>query len=60
MRAGDRHRAGLAVNHVRALHNGIDTAYFDPAGFPRIDGDADPMIGFTGQMDYRPNVDAVD
>ena len=54
-----RQRAGLAVNHVRALNNGIDTAYFDPAGFPRVEG-ADPMIVFTGQMDYRPNVDSVD
>lgn len=55
-----RQRAGLAANHVRALNNGIDTDYFDPAGFPRLDGDADPMIVFTGQMDYRPNVEAVD
>jgi len=53
-----RHRAGLAVNHVRAINNGIDTAYFDPSGFPRVDG-ADPLIVFTGQMEYRPNVDAV-
>jgi len=53
-----RHRAGLAVNHVRALSNGVDTGFFDPAGFPRVEG-AEPMIVFTGQMDYRPNVDAV-
>lgn len=53
-----RRRAGLAVSHVRALNNGIDTAFFDPAGFPRVQG-AEPMIVFTGQMDYRPNVDAV-
>ena len=53
-----RKRAGLAVNHVRALDNGIDTSFFDPSDFPRLDG-ADPMIVFTGQMDYRPNVDAV-
>ena len=54
-----RQRAGLAVNHVRAVNNGIDTVFFDPAGFPRVDG-ADPMIVFTGQMDYRPNIEAVD
>ncbi len=53
-----RKRAGLAVSHVRALNNGIDTSFFDPAGFPRVEG-ADPMIVFTGQMDYRPNADAV-
>src|SRR5690606_29593978 len=54
-----RKRAGLAANHVRPLDNGIDTVRFDPAGFPRVEG-AEPMIVFTGQMDYRPNVDAVD
>ena len=54
-----RKRAGLSAHHVRPLDNGIDTARFDPAGFPRVDG-AEPMIVFTGQMDYRPNVDAVD
>ena len=54
-----RQRAGLTTNHVRALNNGIDTVFFDPAGFPRVDG-AEPMIVFTGQMDYRPNVEAVD
>ena len=54
-----RQRAGLAAAHVRALHNGIDTDFFDPAGFPRLAG-ADPLIVFTGQMDYRPNVEAVD
>jgi len=54
-----RQRAGLSSNHVRALNNGIDTSFFDPAGFPRVEG-AEPMLVFTGQMDYRPNVDAVD
>lgn len=54
-----RQRAGLSSSHVRALDNGIDTGFFDPAGFPRVEG-ADPMLVFTGQMDYRPNVDAVD
>ena len=54
-----RKRAGLAANHVRPLDNGIDTVRFDPAGFPRVEG-AEPMIVFTGQMDYRPNADAVD
>lgn len=53
-----RKRANLASGHVRALDNGIDTVRFDPAGFPRVAG-AEPMLVFTGQMDYRPNVDAV-
>jgi sugar transferase (PEP-CTERM/EpsH1 system associated) len=54
-----RQRAGLSVAHVRAVDNGIDWARFDPASFPRIDGHAAPMLVFTGQMDYRPNVEAV-
>jgi sugar transferase (PEP-CTERM/EpsH1 system associated) len=43
-----------------AIENGIDTAYFDPAAdfVPLPQGDR-PLIVFTGQMDYRPNIDAV-
>ena len=44
---------------AQALENGIDTARFDPAaGFARV-AEAGPLIVFTGQMDYRPNIDAV-
>lgn len=44
---------------VHAVENGIDTASFDPAmAFPVIDG-AEPLIVFTGQMDYRPNIEGV-
>jgi len=53
-----RKRAGLSTSHVRALDNGIDHRKFAPDGFPRVEG-AEPMLVFTGQMDYRPNVDAV-
>ncbi|MBY8827085.1 TIGR03087 family PEP-CTERM/XrtA system glycosyltransferase [Hephaestia mangrovi] len=43
-----------------AIGNGIDTAFFDPAAdFARVEH-PQPLIVFTGQMDYRPNVDAVD
>ena len=52
-----RHRTGLTADNVRALDNGVDTVAFDPACYPRVEG-AGPMIVFTGQMDYRPNVDA--
>ncbi len=39
------------------LENGIDTDFYDPATVPM---DAPwPLIVFTGQMDYRPNIDAV-
>ncbi len=41
-----------------AIENGIDTVRYDPAAvFDRID-ESGPLIVFTGQMDYRPNIDA--
>jgi polysaccharide biosynthesis protein PslH len=54
-------RARSRAENVSALGNGIDTAFYDPAAkikklhpaFP------DPLIVFTGQMDYRPNIEAV-
>jgi polysaccharide biosynthesis protein PslH len=54
-----RQRSG--AKNVIALGNGIDTVFYDPAAkfkklhpvFP------DPLIVFTGQMDYRPNIEAV-
>lgn len=54
-----RARSGAA--NVSGLGNGIDTVFYDPAAdfkklhpvFP------DPLIVFTGQMDYRPNIEAV-
>jgi sugar transferase (PEP-CTERM/EpsH1 system associated) len=54
-----RRRSGLERADIRALHNGVDLDYYDPAArFPRID-EAGPLIVFTGQMDYAPNIDAV-
>ena len=45
---------------IRALSNGIDLDYYDPdAAFVRLEAPPEPLIVFTGQMDYRPNVDAV-
>lgn len=54
-----RSRTGLGTHRVRAMDNGIDTRHFDPARFQHV-GDPEPMIVFTGQMDYRPNVQAVE
>lgn len=56
-------RARTGLGNIRALSNGIDFAFFDPAAdFPRL-GAAElgegPILLFTGQMDYPPNVDAV-
>ena len=46
---------------IRTLANGIDMDFYDPAaGFaPLAPAPGGPLIVFTGQMDYRPNVDAV-
>lgn len=41
---------------VEVIPNGVDTAFFKPAGYP--DGSA-PAIVFTGDMSYFPNEDAV-
>ncbi|HEY0327001.1 MAG TPA: glycosyltransferase, partial [Allosphingosinicella sp.] len=56
-----RDRTG--ADNVRALANGIDARHFAPdSAFPRL-GEAEraqgPILLFTGQMDYRPNIDAV-
>lgn len=49
-------RTGGAAGRILAVENGIDAAAFDPAGIvPATQG---PLLVFTGQMDYRPNVEA--
>ena len=48
-----------ATGDIRALPNGVDLAFYDPgADFPRLD-EPGPLLVFTGQMDYPPNVEAV-
>ena len=56
-----RARSGLDADKVRAVENGIDTDRFDPAlvGGAAVRGGTGPLAVFTGQMDYRPNIDAV-
>lgn len=47
--------------NIRVIGNGIDAAFFDPAGtapHPLIAGLPGPHFAFTGQMDYRPNEQA--
>jgi sugar transferase (PEP-CTERM/EpsH1 system associated) len=52
-----RERTGAERVHV--VENGIDTDYFDPsATFKRVDA-MGRLIVFTGQMDYRPNIEGV-
>jgi len=56
-----RTRTGL--RNALAVSNGIDLAFFGPeASFPRLPAEErgeGPLVLFTGQMDYRPNVEAV-
>ena len=56
-------RARTRLPGVRAVSNGIDVDHYDPAAaFTRLsDGERGegPLLLFTGQMDYRPNVEAV-
>lgn len=49
------------ADNVMALGNGIDTRFYDPtAKFKKLHPVfPDPLIVFTGQMDYRPNIEAV-
>ncbi len=61
-------RAGGAEGRILAVENGIDSVKFDPTApfeqlphrhHPGDEGEQAPLIVFTGQMDYRPNIDAV-
>jgi sugar transferase (PEP-CTERM/EpsH1 system associated) len=54
-----RRKVRLDRADIRAVQNGVDLSYYDPAAdFPRLPSEG-PLIAFTGQMDYAPNVDAV-
>ena len=51
-----RQRGG--ARRVLVVENGIDAHHFDPqARFAPL-AEAGPLVVFTGQMDYRPNIDA--
>ncbi|MCA1749303.1 MAG: TIGR03087 family PEP-CTERM/XrtA system glycosyltransferase [Parasphingopyxis sp.] len=56
-----RETVAPADARVEAIENGIDWRFFDPAAdFPRVEGTGEGrLIVFTGQMDYRPNIEAV-
>lgn len=55
-----RAQSGLGADKVLAVENGIDTVRFDPASqFDAVGTGEGPLAVFTGQMDYRPNIDAV-
>ncbi len=46
---------GDAGGHVRAVSNGVDLEFFAP----RPDKQEEPLLVFTGTMDYAPNVEGV-
>ena len=50
-----RERSDLSADCVQVLENGIDLAAYRPV--PHLP-DTAPLLVFTGQMDYLPNVDA--
>lgn len=59
-------RSGLNADKIQSLGNGIDLDFFNPkADFAKLTDDELPIkrgaphMIFTGQMDYRPNVEAV-
>ncbi|WP_176591328.1 TIGR03087 family PEP-CTERM/XrtA system glycosyltransferase [Sphingobium sp. EM0848] len=56
-----RQASGLGPDRIVAIDNGVALDYFDPASdFPAVQCATAPLLVFTGQMDYRPNVEAVE
>ena len=54
-----RARSGLSDDRIRAIGNGIDLTFYGAADIKPAEADQ-PMILFTGQMDYQPNIQAVE
>ncbi|MGN8000610.1 TIGR03087 family PEP-CTERM/XrtA system glycosyltransferase [Sphingomonas sp. 22176] len=52
-------RTHTNADRVHAIENGIDTVFYDPSGWFETIGGKGPLLVFTGQMDYRPNIEAV-
>jgi sugar transferase (PEP-CTERM/EpsH1 system associated) len=56
-----RDASGLGADRIVAIENGVALDYFDPvANFALVEQHDSPLIVFTGQMDYRPNIEAVE
>jgi len=55
-----RSRTGIGDANVRALQNGVDLDFYNPAiAAVAAVAATHPLIVFTGQMDYGPNIEAV-
>ncbi len=56
-----RQASGIGPDRVTAIENGVDLTYFDPAAdHAVVQKPSAPLLVFTGQMDYRPNIEAVE
>lgn len=56
-----RAAGGVDESTILPLENGVNLDYFNAgADYSRIEPPARPLIVFTGQMDYRPNIEAVE
>lgn len=56
-----RRAGGVEGRPIAALDNGVKLDYFHPDGdFAAIEAPGRPLLIFTGQMDYRPNIEAVE
>jgi sugar transferase (PEP-CTERM/EpsH1 system associated) len=56
-----RQAGGFGAGRVVAIENGVALDYFDPvAPFDRVEKGEGALLVFTGQMDYRPNIEAVE
>jgi sugar transferase (PEP-CTERM/EpsH1 system associated) len=49
-----------AASRTHHVGNGVDIEYFDPARAFPDPSDGRPALVFTGAMDYRPNVEAME
>ena len=50
----------IRPDRIGVLENGVDLERFSPNNIYRpVDAGGTPLLVFTGQMDYRPNVEAV-
>ncbi|WP_339827746.1 TIGR03087 family PEP-CTERM/XrtA system glycosyltransferase [uncultured Parasphingorhabdus sp.] len=55
-----RQRSGLSDEQVKAVGNGIDLEFYGAQDVEaEVSDNNGPLILFTGQMDYQPNVQAV-
>ena len=56
-----RQRSGLSGEQVKAVGNGIDLDFYGSRDVALdVSDKSGPLILFTGQMDYQPNVQAVE